>query len=417
MSTITGDAEFNNSNNNGTVAGESSFNGDSVNAGTVSGVAYFSDTSTNSGTIEGNAVFYDTAVNTGEVTEAAVFLDEAQNNGEIGVECTAAPVITQHPENVYNGPSGSFVGTSYSVRAEENPWVDVSWNVLMNFGGNAGMSYSIAGPYAEWKDLTIPYMGGLPGEARRATINCRLSNGVGEVHATEAEYISGDPPALVLPPDSGNVDADTVNVTEGEPLIFVFSATSAAYTVTVGATRGSITSDPIAFEGEFNTTFDVDSLVGRRKIALAYLNAGRLATREDNGVWRLKITDPIGSTLSPYDITVNVTNVDVAPTITTQPVSASGYNGEYVTFTVEADDNVPGDSILSYQWKTSSNQNLEGQTLPSLTIHIPTGLQGGHIVGSWRCNITSPRFNEGIDTDAVSATSLGDRPPPPPPEE
>ena len=313
MSTITGDAEFNNSNNNGTVAGESSFNGDSVNTGTVSGIAYFSDTSTNSGTVEGNAVFYDTAINTGEVTEAAVFLDEAQNNGEIGVECTAAPVITQHPENVYNGPLDSFVGTSYSVRAEENPWVDVSWNVLMYFGGNAVMPYSIAGPYAEWKDLVIPYLGGLPGDAiKRATINCRLSNGVGEVHATEAEYISGGPPALVLPSSFENIEVDTVNVTEGQPLVFVFRATSAASSVTVGGTRSGQIADPTDFEAQFNTAFDTGSLVGRRKIDLAYLTV-RNATRQDNGIWKLKITDPIGATLSPYDITVNVTNVDAPP--------------------------------------------------------------------------------------------------------
>jgi hypothetical protein len=398
MSTITGDTVFNDSNNNGTVNGTATFTGDGSNTGTV----------------DGNAAFYDNSANIGEVTEAAAFLDEAQNNGEIGAECAAAPVITQHPQSIYVGNLGNIADATFSIAAEENPWIDIEWSIFLRHGYYSGSQLYVGDRYPTRNTIAIGTMlGGQPSDIWGATINCKLQNPFGEVHATEAKWIRGEPPALVLPPDFDNIVVHIVNITEGEPLIFVFRATSAADAVTVGATRGNLINDPIAFEGEFNTAFDVDSLVGRRKINLAYLNAGRAATREDHGVWRLKITDPIGATLSPYEITVNVTNVDVAPTITNQPVSTSGYDGETVTFTVEADDNVSGNNILSYQWQTSSGQNLEGQTLPSLNIQITPGSQEGQIVGSWRCNITSLRFTEGINTDVVSATSLGERPPPP----
>ena len=49
MSTITGNAEFNSSNNNGTVNGTAAFTGDGSNTGTVDGNAAFYDNSANIG--------------------------------------------------------------------------------------------------------------------------------------------------------------------------------------------------------------------------------------------------------------------------------------------------------------------------------------------------------------------------------
>jgi hypothetical protein len=314
MSTIIGDAEFNNSNNNGTVQGETSFNGESGNTGTVVGDAYFSDTSANNGTVDGNAAFYDAAVNSGEVTEAAAFLDEAQNNGEIGALCVSAPVITEHPQNVYTGgsgegqimlfstSSGDFTSSTFSIRAEENPWIDVRWSIAMTYSYNSTYTTSVNGSYNDVKDLYIGSIGGLPSDVREATINCTLANGIGEVNAIPAIFKKGGNPSITQEASYGQI-----TVTEGDAIIFPFNAFSWANTVTVGISTGNTIFDPVVVESEFNTDFDVNSLDGRRKIVMGQLNLGRPATLEDNNTqWWFRISDIFGSGMAPNAIYVYV---------------------------------------------------------------------------------------------------------------
>jgi hypothetical protein len=271
MSTITGEAEFNNSNNNGTV--------------------------------DGNAAFYGDSSNNGEVTEAAAFLDGAENNGEIGALCTVAPVITQHPQTIV----GSANNAVFSIVAEDNPWIHVEWQIFLHSGYYSGNTIYHSGLYPDVNSITIAnFLGGMPSADAiwKITVNCKLENPFGAVHANEAYLLTGPAAQLTAPPSEFN--SNVVNVNEGEPLIFIFSANSAANKVIVGATRGSQMTDPIVFESEFDTSFDADSLTGRRKISVGYLNAGRPATIEDSGQWWLRITDMIGSNMSESFITVTV---------------------------------------------------------------------------------------------------------------
>lgn len=315
MSTITGNTEFNNANNNGTVEGETSFNGDSTNTGNIVGDAYFSDTSTNSGTVEGNAAFYDTASNGGEVTGAAAFLDEAQNNGEIGAACVSAPVITQQPESVYAGPGGqnnapmlfslnasNFESASFSVRAEENPWVSVNWTLNVTHGYNNSQAFFVSGKYEEVKDLNISNIGGLPSDIWYSRVNCNLNNPLGEVNTNEVFFKKGNLPTITQEANYGQI-----TVTEGDELVFPFNAFSWADNATVGISNGNMMVDPVVVEGEFNTVFDSDSLNGGRKIVMGQLNLGRPASLEDNNTrWWFRISDVFGSNLAPNEISVYV---------------------------------------------------------------------------------------------------------------
>lgn len=289
MSTITGNTEFNSCDNNGTVAGQAVFTGDSAN----------------NGVIEGNAAFYDTAINEGEIAGAAAFLDDSQNNGEIGFECTAAPVITQHPEGIYAGPGAenNFTDAVFSIRAEENPWINVSWTIAATHGYNQVTTFFVSGSYEDKKDLNIGSMGGLPGEIYAATINCKLDNPLGEVHANETFFRKGGLPSITQEASYGSI-----YLTEGEPLSFPFMAFSWADSVIIGLSNGSMLIDPPVGESEFSTAFDVDSLNNRRKIALTYFNLNRAATMEDNNVmWWFRIRDAFGSTVAPNEIRTYVT--------------------------------------------------------------------------------------------------------------
>ena len=300
MSTITGNTEFNDCNNNGTVVGQAVFTGDS----------------TNNGVIEGNAAFYDTAINSGEIVGAAAFLDDSQNNGDIGSECNTAPVIVQQPESVYAGPGGlsnapmlfsvstsDFTTAGFSIIAEENPWINVGWTIAATYGYNQVSTFFVSGSYEDKKDLNIGSIGGLPGEIYYATINCKLDNPIGEVQANEVFFIKGDLPSITQESNQG-----IINLTEGEPLSFPFAAFSWASSVIVGLSNGSTINDPLIGESEFNTEFDVDSLNNRRKIALTYFNLNRAATLEDNNVtWWFRIRDVFGTSIAPNEIRTYVT--------------------------------------------------------------------------------------------------------------
>jgi hypothetical protein len=402
MSTITGNAEFNNANNNGTVEGESSFNGSSENTGTIVGDAYFSDTSANNGTVDGNAGFYDTAVNNGEVTDAAAFLDGAQNNGEIGVECTTAPVLVQHPQTI----AGSANNAVFSIVAEDNPWVHVEWGIFLHSGYYSGNTIYHSGLYPDVNSITIAnFLGGMPNADQiwKITVNCKLENPFGVVHANEAYLLTGPAAQLTAPPSEFN--SSVVNVNEGEPLIFIFSANSAANKVVVGATRGSQMVDPIVFESEFDTSFDVDSLTGRRKIPVGYLN-GRPATRLDSGQWWLRITDMIGGSMSESFITVNVTNVDAHPQITQHPQNVEASGGQTITFTIQTNPLTP---VTEYLWGTFIMGNTGvipeiynpiGINTDTLTITLPNDLPLGPLMLdpdplAFSCQIKGPRSPAG----------------------
>ena len=271
MSTITGEATFNNSNNNGTV--------------------------------DGRAAFYGESANNGDITGAAAFVDGAQNNGEIGALCDAAPVVTESPESLFTGPQIGFEDTSYSVVAEENPWVDTTWSIEVTSGYNNKQTVFVSGAYDDVKNLDISTIGGLPGGIWKAEINCNLSNPMGETQTDTAIYKQGHPPTIAQEANGGNI-----NLTEGDNIVLPFSAISWADNVTIAVANGPMPSDPVVFEMEFATQVNTDSLDGGRKITLDYLNLNMPATLEyNNASWWFRITDVYGTSIAPNQIYTYVT--------------------------------------------------------------------------------------------------------------
>jgi hypothetical protein len=334
MSTITGDTEFNNSNNNGIVTGETSFSGDSANTGTIIGDAYFSDSSENNGVVDGNAAFYDGAVNSGEITEAAVFLDGAQNNGEIG-EAMTAPQITEQPQTV---KKLSGTGNAEFMISGEGAMLNCNWT-----DSSCGGPY---GRYAEYRVITINDPG--QGQSRVCDVLCKLENPAGQATGNLALCIFGVFPTVAIVGFPGDITVDKY-----ANIAFSINGTSNDDSVSVALVNAS----NAAVIGNAAEITDIDGNYSRQNIVVA----SNIPYSANNTSVKLKVSDSFGvGYSSSFMLFVNDTRFN--PQITQQPASVEAYAGQTVSFTVEANDGTPNMGVVTYRWIYTSG---DGPGLPN----------------------------------------------------
>ncbi len=102
--------------------------------------------------------------------------------------------------------------------------------------------------------------------------------------------------------------------------------------------------------------------------------------------YRVVATNALGSAASP-PVILSVSDIDVAPTITTQPASLNVANGSDAVFAVVAH----GTEALSYQWRFNGT-NIAGANSPVLRVNGVTGANAGSYsvaVGNAAGNATS----------------------------
>lgn len=353
MSTITGNAEFNNANNNGTVEGESSFNGTSENTGTVVGDAYFSDTSTNGGTVEGNAAFYDNAVNIGEVTEAAAFLGEAENNGAIG-EVMTAPQITEQPQ-----PVKKLAGTgdaTFEITGDGS-MLNCNWTQ-----GSCGGPY---GKYSEYRIINVSDTG----FARTCDVLCKLENPAGEVSGNLAVCIFG-----VFP---------TVELTEypGDTTLNEYANLSLSLAGTSNDDKVYISLVDAGNDQELYSPVEVTVTNGSFNIYRSVV-AENLIVAHNNKQVRCKVSDSFGHNFTQQFL-LFVNNVDFHPQIIQHPQDVEAVAGQTITFTIQTNPLTP---VSDYLWGTATigtigvipeAYNPVGVNTDTLTITLPNDLPLG----------------------------------------
>jgi hypothetical protein len=406
MSTITGEAEFNNSNNNGSIDGTATFNGDSQNSGEIEGTAIFNDSAENNGTVE-NGVFYDNASNNGEVVDFAVFLDGAQNNGTAGTVVTEPPAITQQPVSVCvnSGIGGNVLFTA----AASGDLVNHKWVVDgVDREENEGRGVAYSGNSAEL-NLSINY-----GQAYQANVKCRFYNPIGSVETDAVVANVGPLPTVFDPHVAVGPGQETYN--EFSTIkVFVEGISYASKVYLQFQVDYNINGNAYVDYGDILelTTTGYPPQGSTTPNFSGLLDSGVILINPQPLRVRVKVSDCIGAdeTLS-WMAYFNDVPID-PPTITMQPVSGSAYAGDYVTFTVEADDNFSGENSLTYQWKRGETP-IEGATSNIVNIQIPLGTSAGSPVGTdYTCVITSAYSDYATITNPVTATSLGERPPPP----
>jgi len=400
MSTISGQAEFNDSDNNGTVNGAAVFTGDSSNTGTVDGNATFTDNSQNNGTVDGNAAFYDNTVNNGEITEMGAFAESAQNNGDVSTLVTEPPSIATQPIGLCATGGNVTLTASASGYFVNHKWVVDNVEREENEGGGVAADGTSA-----TLNLSINQ-----GQQYKTNVKCRFYNPIGSVDTAVAVVNVGtpaivqDPHVAVGPGQETYNRLDTLKVSvEGfsyaDKVYLQFQVNSGPYEAFVN--YGNISE--LATSGSATTNFS-----GLLDSGITLL--GATFTRA-----RVRVYDCFGNgnITNSWWTYFNELNID-PPTIIVQPISGSAYAGEYVTFTVEADDNLPGENnSLMYQWKFGQTP-IAGATGSTLNIQIPFGASEGSSMGAeYTCIITSPYNAYPTITTPVTATSLGQRPPPP----
>jgi hypothetical protein len=374
MSTITGNAEFNNANNNGTVEGESSFNGTSENTGTVVGDAYFSDTSTNGGTVEGNAAFYDNAVNIGEVTEAAAFLGEAENNGTIG-EVMTTPQIIEQPQSV---KKLAGAGDATFEITGDGSMLNCNWTQ-----GSCGGPY---GKYSEYRIINISDPG--QGQARACDVLCKLENPAGEVSGNLAVCIFG-----VFP---------TVEFTEypGDVTLNEYSNLSLSLAGTSNDDKVYISLVDALNDQELYSPVEVSVTNGNFSIYRSVV-AENLIKAHNNKQVRCKVSDSFGHNFT-QQFMLFVNNIDFHPQIVQHPQNVEALAGQTITFTIQTNPLTP---VSDYLWGTATmgtigvipeSYNPVGVNTDTLTITLPSDLPLGPLtinvadIVMFSCQIKGP---------------------------
>lgn len=412
MSTITGDTEFNNANNNGSIDGTATFNGTSQNSGEVEGSAIFNDSAENNGTVE-NGVFYDSSSNNGEVIDFAVFLDGAQNNGTAGTVVTEPPAITQQPASVcVNSGNGGVVLFTAAASGDlvNHKWVVDGVDREENEGGGAAYS----GNSAEL-NLSIN-----AGQTYQTNVKCRFYNPIGSVETNVVVASVGSVATVFDPPVVGGAGQQYTAFSSLQVFVEGVSYAEKVYL-----------QFQVDYSGNGNAYVDYGDIleITTSGYPAPGSSASNFSALLDSGVmllssgisWRsrVKVYDCFGAGNTTGSWAVTTTAGSLTPTITLQPVSGSAYTGENVTFTVEAEDNFPGSNSVTYQWWIENSTSIVGATTNTLNVEIPLGLQEGESTGvSYVCKILSPYYSDApeIFTTNVTATSLGDRPSSPPEE-
>lgn len=340
MSEITGNAEFNNSTNNGIITGEVVFTGDAVNNGTV----------------DGNAAFYDNCVNNGEITQEAAFLGEAQNNGDIGATMNA-PQIIAHPQSIKK-----LIGTGaaeFEISAD---------GALMGCGWTAPTcGVFLNGGYAQYRIISIDD----PGYPKTCDVVCKIQNPVGEVNSNLAVCIFG-----LLPTVNLNSPGNVI-VNEYQNVTLRFTGTSNDDKVYAQLVSGANNDENIAEPVEIipvNHSFNFAST--------DFVVATNIQLIHNNKQVRLKIFDSFGYALSEQFLLV-VNDIYFHPQIIQHPQSVEAVAGQTITFTIQTNPLTP---VSEYLWGTATmgsigfipeEYNPVGINTDTLTITLPNDLPLG----------------------------------------
>lgn len=121
------------------------------------------------------------------------------------------------------------------------------------------------------------------------------------------------------------------------------------------------------------------------------------------GTYVLRLTAGDGDLSASDDLTVSVTSVPVAPTITTHPADRTVYEGQTATFTVV----VTGTAPLSYQWQRNGT-NLPGATASGHTTPATVLADSG---ATFRVVVTNA---QGSATSNAATLTVQPVPPTPP---
>ncbi len=145
-----------------------------------------------------------------------------------------------------------------------------------------------------------------------------------------------------------------------------------------------------------------DVTVGKGATTASYTTAPRVPS--DNGEqYRVVATNAVGSTAST-PVTVSVSDLDVAPSITTQPASLNVTSGNDAVFAVVA----YGTEALSYQWRFNGT-NIAGANSPVLRL---TGVTSAN-AGNYAVTVTNNAGNAASNTAVLSVTPVLRQPSPP----
>ena len=298
---------------------------------------------------------------------------------------------------------------SFSVEVVSTTELKYQWNLNGNeIAGETGNSLSISKA--------------LPSQAGEYTV--LVSGQTGSVLSDPAELVVNVPPSISTQPQARNIiQGSSVSfsvVASGTgPMSFqwkkneekVAGATSSTlelanvqanqagiYSVTVTNVAGEITSSGVAL------VVNVPATIATQPAALTTLNPGQATTLSVvaagtaplNYQWRKDGVNISGATMSSlalsniqaaqagvYSVVVtnlvgSVTsanasvNINVPPSITTQPIAVTAMVGQSATFSVSASGTAP----LSYRWRKDT-VNISGATSSSLTLNNLLSSQAG----------------------------------------
>jgi uncharacterized repeat protein (TIGR02543 family) len=237
-------------------------------------------------------------------------------------------------------------------------------------------------------------------------------NGTDISGATSATYTiasvaSGDSASYTVVVTNTKNGTTATSTSNAASLIFGTATQLSTPTApTVSATAGSTTSITISFSSVANTSsytvrvFDAGVLVGTERTnftsgsAVTELGASTTYTVTVTAIGDGTIySDSAASSAS--SVTTNA--VAVAPTITSQPIPASKFTGQSVTFSVTATASDSG--TLSYQWKRGGI-SISGAT--SATYSISTLITES--AGDYTVVVTNTKNGTSTDTTSNAAT-------------
>ncbi|OGW96874.1 MAG: hypothetical protein A3G33_00380 [Omnitrophica bacterium RIFCSPLOWO2_12_FULL_44_17] len=267
------------------------------------------------------------------------------NDGVLNVN--DAPAITTQPVNVTTNPG---TNATFTVAASGTAPLSYQWrkgtSPLYNAGKYSGVTTTT---------LTITGVA----DAEEGNYNCEVSNMAGSATSDNGVLTVNDAPVITTQPIS-----QTKNL--GENASFTVAASGTAPLSYQWRKGTSPLSDTGKFSGVTTTTLTISDVADA-----------------EEGNYNCVVSNMVGSATSDD---ASLTVRDVAPVITTQPVSQTKNPGENATFTVAASGTAP----LSYQWSEgtsplSNGGKYSGVTTTTLTI---TGVADAE-EGNYNCVVSN----------------------------
>jgi hypothetical protein len=207
------------------------------------------------------------------------------------------------------------------------------------------------------------------------------------------------PPDAALPCDTG--PATRINVLQQSALptiveqprsVLIRTAETANFSIAVAGQPAPTLrwqTRPANSTGEWT-----DVSVGNGATTASYTTAPRVPS--DNGEqYRVVATNAVGSTAST-PVTVSVSDLDVVPSITTQPASLNVTSGNDAVFAIVA----YGTEALSYQWRFNGT-DIAGANSPVLRL---SGITSAN-AGSYAVRVTNNAGNAVSNAAVLSVTS------------